>query len=72
MDLSGKTLSSKQIELTIEPLKGKSYFTQKAAEFLGGADDKNAFLLAELKIGSKIVSQNEYFFKRNCAVGKRL
>jgi beta-mannosidase len=63
MDLSGKTLNSKQLDLAVEPLKGKTYFTQKASEFLSGADDKNAFLLAELKIGGKTVSQNEYFFK---------
>ena len=63
MDLNGKTLSSKQLDLTVEPLKGKAYFTEKASEFLNGADDKNAFLLAELKIGGKTVSQNEYFFK---------
>lgn len=63
MDLSGKTLSSKQLDLAVEPLKGKSYFTQKASEFLAGADDKNAFLLAELKTNGQIVSQNEYFFK---------
>ena len=63
MDLSGKTLSSKQSDLSVEPLKGKSYFTQSVKEFLNGADDKNTFLLAELKIGGKTVSQNEYFFK---------
>ena len=63
VDLNGKVLSSKRMDLSIEPLKGKSYFTQTVAEFLGGADDKNAFLLAELKVGGKTVSQNEYFFK---------
>jgi beta-mannosidase len=63
MDLSGKTLSTKQLDVSVEPLRGKSYFTQKTSEFLGGADDKNTFLLAELKIGGTTVSQNEYFFK---------
>ena len=63
MDLSGKTLMSKTIDLTVEPLKGKSYFTQKVSEILNGADDKNAVLLVELKVGGKTVSQNEYFFK---------
>ena len=72
MDLSGRTLSSRQIDITVEPLKGKSYFTQKASEFLGGADDKNAFLIAELKVGGKTVSQNEYFFKpfKNLSVSR--
>jgi beta-mannosidase len=63
IDLSGKVLSSKEFDLTVEPLKGKSYFTQKASEFLGGADERNAFLLVELKIGGQTVSQNEYFFR---------
>lgn len=63
IDLSGKTLSKKEMDLLIEPLKGKSYFTQTVSEFLNGADDKNVFLLAELKVGGKTVSQNEYFFK---------
>lgn len=63
VDLNGKILNSKQMDLTIEPLQGKSYFTQKANEFLNGADDKNTFLLAELKVNGKTVSQNEFFFK---------
>ena len=63
MDLSGKTLMSKTIDLTVEPLKGKSYFTQKTSELLNGADDKNAVLLVELKVDGKTISQNEYFFK---------
>ena len=63
MDLSGKTLMSKTMDLSVEPLKGKSYFTQKVSEILNGADDKNAVLLVELKVGGKTVSQNEYFFK---------
>jgi beta-mannosidase len=63
MDLTGKTLTSKGIDVNVEPLKGKSYFAQPVSEFLNGADDKNAFLLAELEIDGRIVSRNEYFFK---------
>ncbi len=63
VDLNGKVLSSRQTDLTVEPLKGKSYFTEKAKDFLNGADDEKTFLLAELKIGGRTVSQNEYFFK---------
>jgi beta-mannosidase len=63
MDFSGKTINSKQLEISVEPLKGKSYFTQSVSDFLNGADGKNVFLLAELKVGGKTVSQNEYFFK---------
>jgi beta-mannosidase len=63
VDLNGKTLNSKQIDISVEPLKGKSYFSQTVKEFLGSADEKKAFLLAELKIDGNTVSQNEYFFK---------
>ncbi|MBK7709141.1 MAG: glycoside hydrolase family 2 protein [Acidobacteria bacterium] len=63
MDFAGKALNSKAIDINIEPLKGRSYFTQAAADFLNGADDKNSFLLAELEIDGRTVSQNEYFFK---------
>ncbi len=63
IDFGGRILSSRQLDLTIEPLKGKSYFTQAASEFLGGTDLKNVVLLAELKADGKTVSRNEYFFK---------
>ena len=63
LDLNGKQLMSKTIDASIEPLKGKSYFSQPVSEMLSGADDKNTFLLVELKSNGKLVSQNEYFFK---------
>lgn len=63
LDLNGKKLMSKSIDASIEPLKGKSYFSQPVGEMLNGADEKNAFLLVELKMNGKIISQNEYFFK---------
>lgn len=62
-NLDGRILSVRETDVTVEPLKGKSYFTQPVSEFLGGVDTRNAVLLAELKIGGKIVSQNEYFFR---------
>jgi beta-mannosidase len=63
MDLSGRQLMTKTIDVAIEPLKGKSYFAQPVGKMLNGADDKNAFLLVELKTNGKTVSQNEYYFK---------
>ena len=63
MELGGRILSSRQIDLTVEPLKGKSYFSQNLTEFIGGADTNNLVLLTELKVGGGAVSQNEYFFK---------
>jgi beta-mannosidase len=62
-DLNGKLLSSKQRDIQIEPIKGRSYFSQPVSDLLNGHDDKNAVLLAELKVDGKTVSQNEYFFR---------
>lgn len=74
VDLNGKILSKKELDISIEPLKGKSYFNQTVKEFLKGADDRDVFLLAELKVGGKTVSQNEYFFKpfKDLSVSKPL
>lgn len=63
LDLNGKLLSSRSLDISIEPLLGKSYFSQKVSDLLDGEDGKKVFLLAELKIGGKTISQNEYFFK---------
>ena len=63
MDLNGKILTTEQLNLSIEPLKGKSYFSVPVGELLKGRDDRNAVLAAELKTGGKTISTNEYFFK---------
>lgn len=63
MDLDGNILMSKTMNLTIEPLKGKSYFTQTVSELLNGTSEKNAVFIVELKSNGEIASQNEYFFK---------
>lgn len=62
-DLQGKIVSSKHVGLTVEPLRGKSYFTEPAKKFLNGADEKSTFLLAELNVDGKVVSTNQYFFR---------
>lgn len=63
IDLSGKELKTKTENLTVEPLKGKSYASVAVDELLNGADMKSVVLLAELKSGGKIVSTNNYYFK---------
>ena len=63
MDLNGKQLMNKTIDVNVEPLKGKSYFSQPVGDILNGADQKNAVLIVELKTNGITVSQNEYFFK---------
>jgi beta-mannosidase len=63
IDFNGRVLSLKEIDVTVEPLKGKSYFTQSVSELAGGTDLKEAVLQTELKTGGRTVSRNEYFFK---------
>ncbi len=63
IDLNGKELKTKTENVSIEPLKGKSYASVAVDELLNGADAKNVVLLAELKSGGKIVSTNNYYFK---------
>lgn len=63
IDLGGRELRSNKIQLTIEPLKGKSYLEIPVEDLLSGADSANAVLLAELKVGGKTVSTNQYYFK---------
>ena len=63
IDLSGKELKTKSENVTVEPLKGKSYSSIAVDELLSGADAKNVVLIAELKSGGKIASTNNYYFK---------
>lgn len=63
MEFGGRILSSRSIDVNVEPLRGKSYFTQSLDDLIQGANTKNVVLLAELKVGGEKVSQNEYFFK---------
>lgn len=63
MDLTGRTLMTKQASFSIEPLKGKSYFSLPIAELLNGTNETNVVLTAELKANGETVSTNDYFFK---------
>lgn len=63
IDLSGHEIMTKMANLSIEPLKGKSYFSIPVSELLNGADPKNVVLLAELRSGGQAVSTNQYYFK---------
>jgi beta-mannosidase len=63
LDLDGKRLSTKRVNLTVEPLQGKSYLYIPIPELLNGADEKNVVLIADLNIGGETVSTNQYYFK---------
>jgi beta-mannosidase len=63
IDLNGMELRAKTIDLSIEPLKGKSYASVSVEELLSGADAGKVLLLAELKSGGRTISTNQYYFK---------
>jgi len=61
IDLSGKILITKQANISVEPLKGKSYFSLPIAELLNGQDVKNVVLTAELKANQNNFDQRIFF-----------
>jgi Beta-galactosidase/beta-glucuronidase len=63
LDLNGKMLSTKRVNLTVEPLRGKSYMGIPISELLNGAGEKNVVLLATLNVDGETVSSNQYYFK---------
>ena len=62
LDFNGKPLWQREQDVSVEPLKSKSYVSVPTAGLLEGRDPKTVFLFVELVIGSKTVSSNEYFF----------
>lgn len=63
LDLSGKKLSTKKLDITTEPLKGKIYLSVLVAELLGGADESSVVVTARLTSGRTLISSNQYYFK---------
>ncbi|HEY8228075.1 MAG TPA: glycoside hydrolase family 2 protein [Pyrinomonadaceae bacterium] len=62
LDFNGKPLWQREQDVSVEPLKSKSYVNVPTAGLLEGRDPKTVFLFVELVIGGKTVSSNEYFF----------
>ncbi|HEX8688248.1 MAG TPA: glycoside hydrolase family 2 protein, partial [Pyrinomonadaceae bacterium] len=63
IDFDGRVLSSRTDDVTVAPLRADSYMSLPAAELLGGRDAKAVFLLAELRVGGRLVSSNTHFFR---------
>ena len=63
VDLSGKILSTRQTDLSVEPLKGKSYLSVPVAQLVGNANEGDVLVRATLRAGGDIVSANNYYFK---------
>ena len=63
LDFEGSKLWSEQNAIKIPALSSKAYFSAPTNMLLAGRDAKNVFLVAELLVGGKPVSRNEYFFQ---------
>ena len=63
LDFKGNELWGQQQRIQIAPLTSKSYFTIPTDKLVAGKDPREVFLFAEVLVGGKRVSSNEYFFK---------
>jgi len=63
LDFEGHTLWSKQEAVLVAGLNSKSYLGVPLDTLLAGRDAKRVFLLSELVVNGKPVSQNEHFFQ---------
>jgi beta-mannosidase len=63
LDFEGHALWNRQQDIEVTALSSKSYFTVPLESLLTGKDAKSVFVFAELLVGGKPVSQNEYFFQ---------
>jgi beta-mannosidase len=63
LDFDGRQLSAHQEEIAVAALTSKSYWAIPIQQLLAGKDPKSVFVFAELLVGGKPVSVNEYFFQ---------
>jgi beta-mannosidase len=63
LDFEGHTLWNHQQDLQVAALNSKTYWSVPIDTLLAGKDPKRVFLFAELSVGGKTLSQNEYFFQ---------
>ena len=62
LDFEGHQLWSRQQDVEVSALSSKSYLTIPIETLLTGKDPQSVFVLADLSVGGKTVSQNEHFF----------
>ncbi len=62
MDLDGKLLSDRQIRISTEPLKGKSYLSLPIADLLNGRPKSEVVVQVGLEVAKETVSTNHHFF----------
>ncbi len=62
-NFDGRSLLTVGKEVHISPLRGDPYMTVYVKELLGGHDPKDVFVLSELKLSGRVVSNNLHFFR---------
>ncbi len=62
-DLSGAKLTGRETDVEVAPVTSRSYAEFTAAELLGNGSADNAYVLAELIVGGRVVSTNDMFLK---------
>jgi beta-mannosidase len=63
LDFAGNKLWGKQDDIEIAALSSRPYSIVPIDKLLAGKDPKGVFLFAEVLVGGKTVSSNEYFFQ---------
>src|SRR5882672_3537760 len=63
LDFEGRTLWNQEQDIQVAALNSKAYLNIPIDTLLAGKDAKSVFLFAELSVGGKTVSRNEYFFQ---------
>ncbi len=63
MSLDGKELMTKTENINVEPIKGRSYLSISVKDLLKGQEEAKVVFIAEIKLGGKTVSSNQYYFK---------
>ena len=62
LDFDGQVLMNTNKAVTVSALQSQSYLSIPVSSLLSGKDTKRIFLLCELLVDGKPVSNNEYFF----------
>lgn len=63
MDLSGRTLTSSETRVSVDPVTSKVYAEKEIGSLIGKGSADDSVVIAELKIGGKVVSVNEFYLK---------
>jgi beta-mannosidase len=72
MDVDGRVLQEKSVDVNVSPLSSKPYLEIKKAELLNGRDPQRVFVNCELTVAGKLVSDNRLFFEpyKNLALAR--